>query len=91
MQGDRSTQKQCEEHLVEAAKSPTRVRSTHDHSYDAGVPFCVPTLQTAYTRLPWDGDWDDEPAKLRTDLFRLLSGNVQILCGPQMAATLQVL
>jgi hypothetical protein len=24
--------------------------------------------------LAWDGDWDDEPAKLRTDIFHLLSG-----------------
>jgi hypothetical protein len=31
------------------------------------------------SRLAWDGDWDDEPAKLRTDIFHLLSGNVQIL------------
>jgi len=29
------------------------------------------------SRLAWDGDWDDEPAKLRTDIFHCSAGNVR--------------
>src|SRR5579859_6967435 len=43
------------------------------------IPMITPMMQESRFAFPcsvhpgaWDGDWDDEPAKLRTDIFHLL-------------------
>ena len=63
MQGNRSTQKQCEKHLDEAAKSSTGVRATHDNPMMRESRFAFPcSRQHTPSRLAWDGD--DEPGAM---------------------------
>ena len=66
IQGNRSTQKEREEH-PKAAKSPARAKTTHDHSHDPGFPSCLPIRHTAYTQPPLSRPFSDpfHPEPLR--------------------------
>lgn len=82
MQGDRSTQKKRQEHL-EAAKSPTGIRTTHDHFYDAGVPFCVPhapnSIHPAASLGTATGTMSRQNCVPTSSICICSAGNVQIL------------